>query len=77
MIPQWLANQILGKIEYGTDEYWRKERKSKFRRNARQEEERTLQTAECIIGLWATHKPVEMPLYTMMSTEQAKKRFNI
>lgn len=66
-MEKWLANQILKKIEYGTDEYWKKERKSKFRRNARQKEEETLKFAEGIIDLWGTHQRVEMPLIIMSS----------
>lgn len=66
-MEKWLANQILKKPEYGTDEYWKKERKSKFRINARQKEEHTLRNAEGIIGLWSMATPVEMPLYKLLN----------
>ena len=66
-MEKWLVNQILRKPEYGTDEYWKKERKSKFRRNARQKEERALRSAEGIIGLWSIATHVEMPLYRILN----------
>ena len=66
-MEKWLVDQILKKVEYGTPEYWRKERKSKFKRNVKQKEEETLKSAEGIINLWSASIIVEMPLYKMLS----------
>ena len=65
-MEHWLINQILGNVEYGTDEYWVKERRSKFRRNARQKAQQAITTTTGIVGLWTAAKKVEMPLYSML-----------
>jgi len=71
-MEKWLIKQILdkNKIEYGTKEYWEKERKSKFHRNARQEEEHILKTSEGIIALWSSTQKVEMPLLLMLTDKE-------
>ncbi len=68
---KWLIEQILNKnkIEYGTPEYWEKERKSKFRINARQREEQLLKMDTGIIMLWSTVVSTEMPLYNLMNSQ--------
>ena len=70
-MEKWLANQILNKDkpEYGTPEYWIKERKSKFRINARQKEEQVLKSAEGIISLWSMTTSVQMPLYDLLKRQ--------
>lgn len=65
-MEQWLVKQILSKEEYDTAEYCAKERRSKFRINARQKEQDTLNTATGIIGLWSATKKVEMSLFNLM-----------
>lgn len=58
-----------GKYEYGTAEYWEKERKAKFIRNARQREEMENRTGLSIIRLWSMAAMTEMPLYKMLSSK--------
>lgn len=61
----WLLRR--GKYEYGTPEYWIKERKSKFRINARQKEEQERRFYENVVNLWALQPRVEMPLVSMLT----------
>ena len=61
----WLYRR--GKYEYGTPEYWIKERKSKFRINAREKDEKERNFYSNIVNLWSLQPKVEMPLYKMLS----------
>ncbi len=61
----WLYRR--GKYEYGTPEYWIKERKSKFRVNARQKDEERRKFYENVVNLWALQPMIEMPLYSMLT----------
>lgn len=58
---------ILKKPEYGTDEYWQKERKSKFKRDARQKEDAFYKLHGAVINVWAQTIKVEMPHYSFMN----------
>ena len=66
---EWYDRYILKKPEYGTPEYWIKERKSKFIRNARKKEDAAYRRDGSIIGIWTQQVKVEMPLYSMMSNK--------
>ena len=68
-MEKWLIKQILKKPEYGTPEYWEKERKSKFKRDARQKEEQVLKSAEGIINLWSATVSVDIPLYKLLTKD--------
>ena len=60
-----LLDKLLGRGAYcyGTPEYWERERKSKFKRNARQREERDKNISDSIIDLWAMSEATKPPLY--------------
>jgi hypothetical protein len=61
------ALKILNKSkpEYGTPEYWIKEKRSKFKINARQKQEQEEKLNNGILNMWSLVERVEMPLYNM------------
>ena len=56
-----------GKYKYGTPEYWKKERCSKFIINARQKEQKLKEFYKSIVNLWSLTAKIEMPLYNLLS----------
>ncbi len=61
-----------GKYAYGTPEYWVKERKAKFIRNARQKEELEKKLYSSIINFWSLTTITEMPLYKLLSNDKTR-----
>lgn len=71
-----LLDKLLGRGAYcyGTSEYWEKERKAKFRINARQKEERAKKFGLDIINLWAMSEVTKPPLYHFNSISKEQKQ---
>jgi hypothetical protein len=61
------------KPEYGTPEYWVKERRSKFKINARQKQEQEEKLNNGILNMWSLVKKVDMPLYNMTTIKPEVK----
>ena len=62
---EWYDKYVLKKPEYGTPEYWVKERKSRFIRDARKKEDGAYKMGSGIITLWSKMEKTELPLYQM------------
>ena len=75
MIKKWIVDQIINTPEWDTPEYWAKERKSKFRRNARQLETHYRNTTAGIIDLWTSVGQPQMPLYNMVADTTKTKMY--
>lgn len=73
---QWIKKLLTGnQPEYGTLEYWEKERRSKFRVNARRREERYRKSTNAIIDLWNTVME-KQPLYYLESLMNSKVQYS-
>ncbi len=64
----WKKNNMNQRIEYGTPEYWEKERKSKFIRNARQKEKAIRNNPI----KWIESMKIVVPIYEILAVTDPK-----